>query len=116
MCGVRAVQRRQTLKELVAEASRALTHLDADRLEELALSCEALIRDLPHLGAQERARLASQAGEASRDMAVLIRILDVTRANLNVMNRLHDLHTGRLEYGERREGSWLPAGSEHGDN
>ena len=28
------------LKELVVEASRALARLDADRLEELALSCQ----------------------------------------------------------------------------
>ena len=34
------------LKELVAEASRALAQLDAGRLEELALSCQALNRDL----------------------------------------------------------------------
>jgi hypothetical protein len=34
------------LKDLVIEASRALARLDADRLEELALSCQALNRDL----------------------------------------------------------------------
>ena len=33
------------LKQLVGEASRALASLDADRLEELALSCQALNRD-----------------------------------------------------------------------
>lgn len=37
---------RPKLKELVIEASRALARLDADRLEELALSCQALNRDL----------------------------------------------------------------------
>ena len=51
------------LKELVAEASRALARLDAARLEELALSCEALNRDLD---ADERGGesgdLARQAG------------------------------------------------------
>ena len=34
------------LKELVVEASHALARLDAARLEELALSCQALTRTL----------------------------------------------------------------------
>ena len=33
-------------------------------------------------------------------MAVLGRVLEATRANLNVMNRLRELRTGRLEYSE----------------
>jgi hypothetical protein len=37
---------RPKLKELVVEASRALAQLDAERLEELALSCQALNREL----------------------------------------------------------------------
>ena len=116
MEGVRVLQQRQALKELVVEASRALACLDADRLEELALSCQALNRDLPQLGAQEGAELAGQAGEAAEDMAVFARVLEVTRANLTVMNRLRDLHAGRLEYGERQQRRWLPAESAHGDN
>ena len=100
------------LKELVVEASRALARLDADRLEELALSCQALNRDLAHGNVGERAELALQAREASGDMAVFARVLEATRANLNVMNRLRELRAGRLEYGQaewRRE-------SGHGDN
>ena len=33
-------------------------------------------------------------------MATFARVLDATRANLNVMNRLRELRSGRLEYGE----------------
>ena len=33
------------IREVIAEASQALARLDADRLEELALACQALNRD-----------------------------------------------------------------------
>jgi len=90
------------LKLLVTEASRALARLDADRLEELALSCRALNRDLTPASREQREALARQAREAAGDMAVIARVLEATRANLSVMNRLRELRAGRLEYGERQ--------------
>ena len=104
------------LKQLVAEASRALAQLDASRLDELAISCQALNQDLESQGAADRARLAEQAREATGDMALLARILDVTRGNLDVINRLRDQRAGRLEYSERMERGWAPKVSRHGDN
>jgi hypothetical protein len=118
---------RPKLKELVVEASRALARLDADRLEELALSCQALNRDLAHDRTQQdgevRAALAFECKEAEGEMAVFARVLEATRANLNVMNRLRELRAGRLEY---REGhleyggpqapGWRRTESGHGDN
>jgi hypothetical protein len=101
------------LKELVMEASRSLARLDADRLEELALSCQALNRDLAPVSTEQRAELARQAREAAGDMATFSRVLEVTRANLNVMNRLREFHAGRLEYGQER---WLRTETGHGDN
>jgi hypothetical protein len=100
------------LKELVSEASRALARLDADRLEELALSCQALNRDLRLLDAEKREGLVCQAREAAGDMAVFARVLEATRANLNVMNRLRELRAGRLEYGRGCSGTE----SGHGNN
>jgi hypothetical protein len=99
------------LKELVVEASRALARLDAGRLEELALSCQALNRDLAPTG-----DLARQAAEAAGEMAVFARVLDATRANLNVLNRIRELRAGRLEYGEVQAPGWARAESVHGDN
>jgi hypothetical protein len=117
--------RRPRLKELVAEASQALSRLDADRLEELALSCQALNRDLvlgdrTNADQDTRKALAAECREAVGDMAVFSRVLDATRANLHVMNRLRELREGRLEYGGpqvqmlRRTGSGQ--GSGHGNN
>jgi hypothetical protein len=111
-----ALQRRQNLKELVAEASRALATLDAERLEELALSCQALNRELPQAGTEERAELARQARDAQGDMAVFARVLEVTKANLKVMNRLRSLRADRLEYGEQLKQGWRPAEGAHGDH
>jgi hypothetical protein len=105
------------LKELVAEASEALARMDTLRLEQLALSCQALTRtSMPAGNAKERELLARQARDAAADMAVFRRVLEATRANLNVMNRLRELRRGRLEYSERqaRGGSGVEAG--HGEH
>ncbi len=111
------------LKELVSEATRALSHLDADRLEELALSCQALNRALTDEDAAARAAVVFEAKDATGDMAVFARVLEATRANLNVMSRLRELRAGRLEYGDLCPGSglsqtagWRGTESGHGDN
>jgi hypothetical protein len=104
------------LKELVVEASRALACLDADRLEELALSCQALIRDLAAASHDTRAAFAAESKEAEGDMAVFARVLEATRANLHVMSRLRELREGRLEYGRSPAQPWQPSGSGHGND
>jgi hypothetical protein len=93
-------EHRPELKQLVTEASRALATLDAERLEELALSCQALNRDLKPATAAERLSVARQAREAAGDLAVFGRVLEATRANLKVMRRLRQLHEGRFGYGD----------------
>lgn len=108
------VMSRPKLKELVREASKALACLDAERLEELALSCQALNRDLAPVTEQERKTLADQARDASRDMAVFGRVLEATRANLQVMSRLRDLRLERQEFGEAEE--FGQKENAHGDN
>jgi len=94
----------------VVEASRALACLDAARLEELALSCQALTRARSSEDTGEREHLARQAREAKADMAVFARVLEATRSNLNVMKRLRDLRAGRLEYTERQARGGAGAG------
>jgi hypothetical protein len=91
---------RVELRALVAEASQALALLDAARLEELALCCELVNRDLALGNMDDDARkvLAQQAREAQANLAVFGRVLDATRANLNVMKRLREIRLGQLEY------------------
>lgn len=91
---------RPKLKQLAAEASKALARLDADRLEEFALACQALHRDLMLRLPVEREMLAGEARDAAGDMATLARVLEATRANLQVMNRLRALRTGSFQYAE----------------
>jgi hypothetical protein len=93
---------RPELKMLVAEASQALARLDAGRLEELALSCQVLNRELKPMSVHEQARLAREAREAAGEMAVYARVLEATRANIRVMQRLRELRMGRIEYGQRQ--------------
>jgi hypothetical protein len=104
------------LKQVVREASQALARLDAGRLEELALSCQALSRDLAVADTCGRARFADQARDAAEEMAVFARVLEVTRGNLNVMTRLRELRAGRMEYSEAQARGWALAEGSHGDN
>jgi hypothetical protein len=103
---------------LVAEASQALARLDAGRLEELALACQALNRDLVLGNQDSRKALAAESREARGDMAVFGRVLDATRANLHVMNRLRELREGQLEYrgGPLACGGPLEFGGTHGQS
>ena len=104
------------LRQLVAEASRALACLDATRLEELALCCELLVRDPGPADAERRAALALQSREAAGDMAVFARVLEATRANLDLLERLRELRAGMFEYGDRRTQGCRRMESGHGDN
>ena len=108
--------RTDELKQMVVEASRALAQLDADRLEELALSCQALNRDLPALSAGQRAGLAAQALAVTGEMDTFARVLDATRANLEVIRRLREMRMGHRGYGEAPARGWTVPGSAHGDN
>jgi hypothetical protein len=99
------------LKQIVAEASRALALLDADRLEELARACASL-SGIGH----DPTELARQAREAVSEMAIFGRVLEATRSNLNVMNRLRDLRQGRTGYAEcaGRTVQFQLTGGDHG--
>lgn len=83
------------LRVLVTEATQSLAKLDAERLEEMAVSCEALNRDLTSEG---RSQLHVEAHAAVKEMAVLRQVLQATRSNLAVMNRLREFHARRTEY------------------
>jgi hypothetical protein len=112
---------RPKLKELVFEASRALARLDVPRLEELALCCQALNRDLvledlAQADGETRKMLAFESREAVGDMAVFARVLEATRANLHVMQRLRELREGSLGYGLPPAPRWRRTESGHGDN
>lgn len=93
-----------SLKQVVTEASQALIHLDAERLEELAKACRALNRPLPPPRSADGTELVRQAEEARADMAVFARLLALTRENLQLMERLRALREGPLGYS--REGAY----------
>jgi hypothetical protein len=94
------------LRELIVEASLSLARLDADRLEELALSCQALNRNMTPV-VENRAKLARHTREVVGEIAVFGRVLEATKANLEVLNRLRELREGKLEY---RDGTGVIAG------
>ena len=87
---------RPGLKTLLAEASHSLAKLDAERLEELAESCQALNRD--DGSTDEQVLTLGELHEAKQDMTVLAKVLEATRTNLAVMTRLRELHARRMGY------------------
>lgn len=91
------------LRDLVTEATRALARLDVARLEELALSCQALTRMPIPKTKDEREEFGRQARAARGEMAVFARVLEATRANLKVMVRLRELRSGKAGYSELSE-------------
>jgi hypothetical protein len=84
-----------------------LACLDTKRLEELAHCCQALNRELCACEFYGHgADLARQAREAAEEMAVFCRVMEATRANLNVMKRLRELRTpGVLNTAGSRRGT-----------
>jgi len=97
-------------KQMIAEASRALSCLDAERLEELAACCQALNRHLP-----PRTELARQTREAAPAMETFARVLEATQSNLSVMRRLRELRQGTAVYEVPKEARhW--AGEGHGEH
>jgi hypothetical protein len=106
--------RQPELRDIVVEASRALAQLDADRLEELASSCQALNRDLPKAASGPHPELVAQALGAQTDMQTFARVLDATRANLEVIRRLRDIRMGRRGYGDEPDHGWTEQENAHG--
>jgi len=107
---------RPELKEIVAEASRALARLDGARLEELAQCCDALNSEIASVDLSGHAALSGEAHDAVRGMAVFARVLTATRANVEVMNRLRELRAGRQEYCPQTGRQWTPTKERRGDD
>ncbi len=102
--------------DTLVNASRALALLDADRLEEMALSCAALMREQP--AAQFHANRQGKPGfeEMGEEMAIFARVLEATRVNLNVMRRLRAVRTHQLEYGQGCDPCRVSGEAENGDH
>jgi hypothetical protein len=70
----------------------------------------------PPIDAAERTRLAAEAREARRDMVLFARVLDATRANVRVLERLRELRSGRVEYSAWRDPHWPSMNISPGEN
>ena len=98
------------LKAMVAEAVRSLAKLDADRLEELAVSCHALNCDMTPAGQHAFER---EVRAAKKDMAALAQVLQATGANAAVLRQLRE-HSSRREYSVLREPRMREEEAAHG--
>ncbi len=108
-------------KDTLVDASHALAHLDADRLEEMALSCSALVREEHEVpfytrGHAEPGQVEPSLDEAARELANFARVLEATRVNLNVMRRIRDAWATEIEYGRAHGLCDVSMEGEHGDH
>jgi hypothetical protein len=103
------------LKDMILEAARALAQLDADRLEALAVSCQALSRDFKRESV-ERKVLSSEARGALVEMGAFESVLAATKANLEVMRRARKLRDELPQYGPGAGRGWQSREVENGHN
>ena len=94
------------LRELILETTRALAHLDADRLEALRDHCVVMERAYQSPLFRRRHDLACPAWEAQRSLRALAAILEQTRANLAVLRRLDGVRGGDAGYGPDAPYGW----------
>lgn len=87
------------LKDLLAEAARSLASLDANRLEELAECCVSLRCGFAAMKPGGWANVRRQSIVAAKEMTMFGRVLEATRANLKIIERLGALPDA-LEYSE----------------
>lgn len=85
---------RPELKKMLVEASQALALLDADQLEEMAASCEALIS--PPGGAA--GQFAAQCVDIRQELSTFKRVMEATRANMSILCNLDGGKPEQLEY------------------
>lgn len=71
------------LEEALRQTAALLVCMDAERLEELVSSCRDLVR--------EASVPFDRLQATERELYLLKRILDETRANLAVLERLHEM-------------------------
>ena len=104
----RSIQRAEStkLKQIVAEASRALAHVDADRLEEMTLYCESLL--------DEPITDIANYRETAQEMAIFSRVLDATRANVRVMRQIRELREADAEHSHELCGCVPASEAEYG--
>ncbi len=86
------------MRDIVLEAARSLAHLDAARLEELAVSCDVLNRELHRADTRGKELLVREVLDSRREMALLASVLEATRANLRVLRHLSAMQAGSVEY------------------
>ena len=94
-------------RTLAMEAVDALARMDADRLEDLARRCRALD------AGPERATVAGFAN-LGRDLAALMRILEATRGNAGLLQRLRGLGSSEVEYRCEPDDGWYGTRSGNG--
>ncbi len=101
------------LIEVIAEATHALSRLDADRLEELMQSCDALKCEVFDT---ERGAFQNLSSMLVRHVTIFARVIDATRDNLNLLNLLSESGGNPLEYGPGAGRNWMQVRLCHGDD
>lgn len=112
---VKHISRQRQWKDTLADAAYALARLDAEELEDMALSCAALIRDGEERHIESR-RQGETIREAERQFALFARLLDATKVNLKVIRRVRTVHAAQPDDGPARRYCAYSTDGLHGDH
>ena len=86
------------LRAILNETSQALAQFNADRLEEILVSCEGLTRACCSRGWTSQP-ISIGGWNAEPEMGSFKRLLELTHANLKFVRRLSSMQGRHLEYG-----------------
>jgi hypothetical protein len=101
---------------MLVDALHALEHLDAIRLEEMAISCAALVCDRKRSQGDSGPHPQASLDVGNEEMAIFARVLAATRANLKVLSRLREIRATQMGYGQARGDCLSTAESDDGFN
>ncbi len=101
---------------MLVDALHALEHLDAIRLEEMAISCAALVCDRKRAQGDSGPHPQTSLDGGNEEMAIFVRVLAATGANLKVLSKLREIRATQLEYGQARGHCLSAAESDDGFN
>lgn len=98
------------------DAASALARLDFLHLEALEASARHLCSVTTEIKDQDRREFSGQLKEAEIAMELFARVIEATRENLDVLNRLQQGRQGLLEYTFPDWQGPMEAESRHGNN
>jgi hypothetical protein len=104
------------LRGILNETFQALERFEADRLQEIALTCEELMGERRSHNRTRRNQISIDDRRGGHEMGLFKRLLEQTHANLTFLYGLSTMRGARLEYGRVPAKMCSTAEAEYGNH